>query len=139
FPREAASSERNASFSVRVRQAGGDAGRHAAARRPSNLPSPEKLTDSTLPLIWPAPYPGHPMHSDLVLSPDACTAPGAGAIDSVSEEYARLMRKLQANSLLARQCTRTDKALHAAHHVATLLAALAFAAMMGLVIIASLS
>ena len=49
------------------------------------------------------------------------------------------MRKLQADSLVARQSTRTDKALHAAHHVATLLAALAFAAMMGLVIIASLS
>lgn len=112
---------------------------HAAARRPYNLPSPEKLTDSTLPLIWPAPYPGHPMNGDPVLSSDVPAAPGTATIDGVSEEYARLMRKLQADSLAARQSTRTDKALHAAHHVATLLAALAFAAMMGLVIIASLS
>src|SRR5690606_41970421 len=104
-----------------------------------NLPSQEKLTDSTLPLIWPAPYLEYLRNDDRAFSATSAMAYEQSPIDDVSEEYARLMRKLHADSLLARQSTRTDKALHAAHHVATLLAALAFAAMMGLVIIASLS
>lgn len=111
-----------------------------AGRKLYNLPSrSEKITDATLPLSWPVPYLDNMKAGDEVPVIDggyavpspARTAPIAKAHD----DYAKLMRKLHAESALVRGSKNGDKALCAAHYISTLIAAIAFVAMMGIVIL----
>lgn len=111
-----------------------------AGRLLYNLPSPsEKLTDGTLPLSWPVPYLENMKAADEVPPVDLAdaspvlseTIPRAGAHD----DYVQLMRKLHAESALVRSSTNGDKALCAAHYISTLIAAMAFIAMMGIFIL----
>ena len=109
---------------------------HTAARALYNLPSPsEKLTDGTLPITWPSPYLDQLKADDVASLPEAAplSQQESSSLSRLPEDYAQLMRKLQAESLAARQGSQVDKALCAAHYVSTLIAALAFVAMMGIV------
>lgn len=110
----------------------------AAARAIYNRPSPsEKLTDSTLPLIWPWPYLDHLKNDEFVSSGLASSAQEPAPFTGMLEDYAQLMHKLHAESLAARQSTQGDKALYAAHYASAVIAALAFLAMMAVVILTS--
>lgn len=109
-------------------------------RKLYNLPSrSEKLTDATLPLSWPVPYLDNmkagdevpPIDGPYVSPAPALTAP----ISTAHHDYAQLMRKLHEESALVRSSKNGDKALCAAHYISTLIAAMAFVAMMGIVIL----
>lgn len=110
---------------------------HGTASTFYNIPSPsEKLTDGTLPLTWPASYLDHVKTEELV------SQETEGQVNSplgnIQEDYVQLMRTLQSESLVAQHNVQVDKVLHSAHHVSTLIAALAFIAVTGMMILSSL-
>lgn len=108
-----------------------------AGRKLYNQPSPsEKLTDGTLPLSWPAPYLNDLKSADKAAAPTTAEPSLVQAELSpetrVSDDYARLIHRLRAESAAASGSTNGDKALCAAHNLSTLIAALAFFAMVGI-------
>jgi len=115
----------------------------AAARpasTPYNLPSPsEKLTDGTLPISWPIPYLDNLKAGEetptAALTKTEPLATGAAPLARLQDDYAQLMRKLHAESAVVRGRAKGDRALYAAHYISTLIAALAFLAIMGIVVL----
>jgi hypothetical protein len=110
---------------------------HRVAGAFHNLPSSsEKLTDSTLPLTWPAPYLDQLTSDEAAWSRENVAAvTDNAAVTPLSENYAQLMRKLQAESVAAQGKPQVDKALCIAHYISTLIAALAFIAMMAIIVV----
>lgn len=111
-----------------------------AGRKLYNLPlRSEKLTDATLPLSWPVPYLDSMKAADeapaLDLVDTSSATDPAAPLSKVHDDYAQLMRKLHAESVAVRGAKSGDKALYAAHYISTLIAAMAFIAMMGIVIL----
>jgi hypothetical protein len=118
------------------RRSGGGA-LHRVAGTFHNVPFPsEKLTDSTLPLTWPAPYIDQLTSDEVAWAREnGATASENAVVASFPEDYAQLMRKLQAESIVARSRPQVDKALCIAHYISTLIAALSFVAMMAIIVV----
>jgi hypothetical protein len=110
---------------------------HRVAKAFHNSPAPsEKLTDSTLPLAWPAPYLDQVTSEEVALARASVAATSESTeIGTLPEDYAQLMRKLQAESIASRGSPQVDRALCAAHYISTMIAALAFVAMMAIIVV----
>jgi hypothetical protein len=118
------------------RRSGGGA-LHRVAGAFHNIPSPsEKLTDSTLPLAWPASYLDQLTSDDVASAREnVAAATENAAVSPLPEEYAQLMLKLQVESIVAQDKPQVDKALCIAHYISTLIAALSFMAMMAIIVV----